>query len=354
MLKFVSMTCLSRTLLFCSSPEGAALSENNFINTQHFAHRILTKGKCYQDPDVLIRFVDKDANILTDDFVFLSTTTATSSSYLQVCKNEAAHILNGVASPRAGSANGFFFPDRKSTQLSTCTQEDSVIVPMKRRPGAKVVYRNGSIKCFSGVYPIANMRRLNTRERTEQILESSELQDVIVAEMTARIRSICVASQCVNEKYLETLDFWRQILQKAMILNPRQAKTEMTLDKLESEDKISTLLKMYLQRGRSVLASSFLVLASTTGAMNNHFATTVHKDGNTSHPVETLGYYARVPEDAMEILDPAFAYLFFPDARLTVSVTPCSHIINCSLTNIRHVADFSRNMTNWCCAYGPR
>ena len=203
---------------------------------------------------------------------------------------------------------------------------------------------------------MAPMRRLSMAQRRKEIKDSTALQNVVISETTSRVRAICVAAKHVNKEYLQSLVTWKTILDKC-----REFK-EKSKDECASEkDWELEYLGYFCNSGHSLLSASLLVLACTTGAMNNHFATAVHKDVNSSHPVETLSYHARIntcptrEADCKAILlQQPLGYLFLADARILTAMRPGFHVMNCSLREVRHAADDSRNHSNWSCVCGPR
>ena len=97
-----------------------------------------------------------------------------------------------------------------------------------------------------------------------------------------------------------------------------------------------------------------------TGEMINFSALAAHKDGNTSHPVETLTYTGRVStvldkertdEDIVDLMEKA--QLLLCEVGVIVECDVPHDIMHCSLKNTTHAADQNRNYTNFSRVYGP-
>ena len=92
--------------------------------------------------------------------------------------------------------------------------------------------------------------------------------------------------------------------------------------------------------------------------MRNHIAVHGHTDGNTSHPVETLSLFARIPDGVPPTLDTVHTYfkdgyLYFPIDGIVVRFNIGKHVIHCNLKNTLHIPDKSRNDKNWSKVTGP-
>ncbi|CAJ1954038.1 unnamed protein product [Cylindrotheca closterium] len=336
------MTLVTYRLPVCANPEdpidGASLSPLAFLDCHWPEKRASNHGR------VLNLENEQDG---TEILVLLHAFS----------KSETEHIVMQMKGPRAGAASGYTLPGVESSQLSKCTKKGCVIFPLVQSPGGGVIYHgsHGRPVCFNGVYPKMDMRRMNKNQREQEINGDRSQQDVILSEMICRIRSICVAYKYVSQKrYRSALQTWKKTLRRAIKWQSKRR------DGCKQKGWFHDMMEKFVSiQGHSILGASLLIVAGTTGAMKNHQATAVHKDGNTSHVVETLAYYSRIKVNEMECPSnfpnsEPFAYMFLPDYCAALALRPCLHLMNCSLKSIRHVADYSRNHLNWSCAYGPK
>ena len=113
-----------------------------------------------------------------------------------------------------------------------------------------------------------------------------------------------------------------------------------------------------MNMGHSLFESVLLAWSCSSGEMRNHIAVHGHTDGNTSHPVETLSLFARLPMCANVSMETAHTYfkdgyLYFPIDGIVIRYKIGRHIIHCNLKNTLHIPDDSRNDKNWSKVTGP-
>ena len=99
--------------------------------------------------------------------------------------------------------------------------------------------------------------------------------------------------------------------------------------------------------------------SGTTGVIYNLQAIAAHKDGNTSHEVETLTYLPRQWNvSSFNTCDGASSkwrngYLFIPELALYVKMKTGTETMHCNLNRYYHVPDDSGNCYNFSEVHGP-
>ena len=63
------------------------------------------------------------------------------------------------------------------------------------------------------------------------------------------------------------------------------------------------MVRYFKRIGHSLFEAVLLAWSCSSGEMRNHIAVHGHTDGNTSHPVETLSLFVRIPDGAPPTLD---------------------------------------------------
>lgn len=93
--------------------------------------------------------------------------------------------------------------------------------------------------------------------------------------------------------------------------------------------------------------------------MQNHQALAAHKDGNKSHPLESMTLHGKVPSkngstsSTTLVQGMTNAKLIFPCQHLMLEIHCGKDVVHSSLTRTHHVPDLTRGNSNWSLVHGP-
>ena len=272
-----------------------------------------------------------------DDFILIEQSNFTDTSILSTSLQEMKYISKGILSPRAGAAGGFMLPDSFSRSLSPVTKNNRCLTKRKNSVAMSLTYSNynNETKGRNAVYKDLHMRRLSSHQKFKMVLKNVQYQNILVNEMISRLRCF-------------------------VILHEKGIMSFMSIVKsfLEQSDRRASMHAAFVSIGRSNLEAKLLSWACSTGEMRNHMAVKAHVDGNSSHPVETMTLFGRLPTNKdnynfKSLHEQKDGYLILPLEGITLKIRCGYDIIHCSLQKTMHVADNSRNTCNWSKVHGP-
>jgi hypothetical protein len=295
-------------------------------------------------PDTHDTFGVIDLNF-KNNFIIISPFNISTYDYTKMCYYESQHIKNLKTSSRAGSAGGVVLMDSNSHSLTSCTRKDTTLfVNHKNGCGASIVYDAscGKKKLFNGVYNDIYMRRMDQRQKLNELSKHLFLRRITINEMKNRFISLLIARR------FELLD--------KKNCHPSDILTHIIDTKKEEIDHFKKI-------GHTTFESILMVWSCSTGQMNNHSALKAHTDGNKSHEVETMTLYGRSNNDCMRNMtidsdgdgqQGDDGYLLLPLNGIVIKLQCGISNIHCNLTNTIHVPDKSRNTSNWTKVHGPK
>ena len=316
-------------------------------NMDHLA--ILNKHRVLSNSD------NNDATILIigdKDYVLLSKLVVDPKSICEFSKSMMKHVDS--TGKRAGAASGYYLTGDDCTSRSHVAQhETALVVATPKSTSAKLVYNNknnylsrndgttnvaGDIKSFLVYRDIHGLVRLKKNKKVNLIKKNVAYRKILIKEGFERIKTILVLLE------LGVID------------------TEIVDDMIEKLMDVShnSMYRDALELKHSVHEAIILSYMTHTGEMINFSALAAHKDGNTSHPVETLTYTGRVStvldkertdEDIVDLMEKA--QLLLCEVGVIVECDVPHDIMHCSLKNTTHAADQNRNYTNFSRVYGP-
>lgn len=282
-----------------------------------------------------------------DDFIVLGRTCADDETIVEFSKSMTP--LFECSGKRQGAASGFAFSDSKSSSRSVVTkQPSSVTIATPFSVATQVVYNNkNSTKkkknskdriIIRGVYrDIESMHRTNSSTKLQKMLKCAHYRQILLSEGVSRIKAILTLIRL-------------GLLADDAIAGVRTQVKDMLIENKKNHFK---------WKGHTSIESAILTHIASTGEMINFCALPCHVDGNKSHPVETLAYHGRVSKfDTRSTKDivgtMSKACLLCCNAGIILEAQCPRDIVHCSLKHVFHVADQSRNFTNFSRAYGPK
>ena len=257
-------------------------------------------------------------------------------------KSETSSIASLSLGNRSGSAGGFVHVGSNSHSLSKVTEkENSILVASNNSVSMSCFYDNndGVTKKFNSVYNDIHMNKLSGNQKFQQLKSMKSYLNITINEMLSRLQSFIVTTQL-------------------KINCPKYGNPFKSLNKILKDYKSNSIVSYFRSIGYTIFQSSLLAWSCSSGEMRNHVAVKGHTDGNTSHPIETLSLFARVPTSApntKQTVQTYFkdGYLYFPVDGFVLRFKVGRHIIHCNLRNTFHIPDNSRNSKNWSKVTGP-
>ena len=251
---------------------------------------------------------------------------------IEIADNERSNMATGNLAERAGSSGGFVFSNSNSKSLTPCTiaseRNQSMLVPCPNSVGSTIHYQqdDGSYTKFSGVYNQTKGKRYDKIEKSAQIKERDSYKQYQSSLMTSRLIALLI---------LEQYD-------------------------LVNVDTVYNRIKNVMSDSNEQLCFDEVMArwSGTTGVIYNLQAIAAHKDGNTSHEVETLTYLPRQwSVSSFNTCDASskyrHGYLFIPELALYVKMKTGTETMHCNLNRYYHVPDDSRNYYNFSEVHGP-
>jgi hypothetical protein len=278
----------------------------------------------------------------TNDFLFIDKVPNKVQDIIDFSMSETMSINNLTLNGRSGSAGGFVNVGSNSHSLSKVTQKDnSILVASRNGVAMSCIYDNdkNDTKKYNSVYNDLYMNRLDGKDKFNELKKNKSFRTITLNEMISRIQSFIIACQLkLNCKAYG---------------NPFKS-----LNDVIKTHKSNKKVNFFLNKKYSLFESMLLAWSCRTGEMRNHMSVKAHTDGNSSHSIETLSLFARIPmlsQYTRESINKYFkdGYLYFPIDGLVVKYKVGRHIIHCSLKNTLHLADKSRNDKNWSKVTGP-
>ena len=272
-----------------------------------------------------------------DDFVLIEASNFTDTSILSTSLEEMTYISKGVLSPRAGAAGGFMLPGAISRSLSPVTNNHRCLTTRKNSVAMSLTYKNhnNETKGRNAVYKDLHMRRLSSHQKYKMVLKNVQYQNILLNEMISRLRCFVILHEKGIMSFMKIAETF-----------------------LDENERRSSMHAGFVSTGRSELEAKLLSWACSSGEMRNHMAVKAHVDGNTSHPVETMTLFGRLPTNKdtyhfTSLRKQKDGYLILPLEGITFKIRCGYDIIHCSLKNTIHVADNSRNTCCWSKVHGP-
>ena len=268
--------------------------------------------------------------------IFLFRTSISIEQMIEIADNERSNMEVGNLAERAGSSGGFVFSNSNSKSLSACTipseTNKSLLVPNPNSVGATIHYQqdDGSYTKFSGVYNQALGKRYNQDQKSVQIRDRVSYKQYQSSLMTSRLMALLILEQ----HGLVDVDTVYKRIKEVVEQSKKQSKEQLCFDEVMAR------------------------WSGTTGVIYNMEAIAAHKDGNTSHEVETLTYLPRQwSVSSFNGCDASskcrHGYLFVPELALHLKMKTGIETMHCNLSRYYHVPDDSRNNCNFSEVHGP-
>ena len=272
-----------------------------------------------------------------NDFIIFVKSNFDEISILEQSLNEMKPISRGDMASRAGSAGGYMLPSNECKSLSTITKNERLLCVRKKSVGMSVTYRNknGEVKGRNSVYNDLYMSRFCSKKKFKLVKRSTAYQRLLIKEMVSRLKAFILLDRC------DVIPIHTSIF----------AFMTYSAERINRE-------KEFEATGKSKLESKLLSWACCTGEMRNHQAVKSHYDGNTSHPVESMSLFGRLPVNMRNVSvdyvkEMAEGYLLLPLEGLTIKIKCGYDLMHCSLKSTLHLADNTRNSCNWSRVHGP-
>ena len=278
----------------------------------------------------------------SNDFILIDKVKNTMEDVINFSMSETESIKNLNLGGRSGAAGGFVNVGSNSHSLSKVTKkENSILIASKNSVGMSCFYDNndGVTKKFNSVYNDIHMNKLNGKDKFKQLKSMKCYRSITINEMTSRLQSFIITTQ--------------------MNLNCKKYGNPFeNINKIIKGYKSNKIVDCFRSMGYSTFHSIMLAWSCSSGEMRNHIAVHGHTDGNTSHPIETLSLFARIPLLSPITIDTVNiyfkdGYLYFPIDGIVLKYKVGRHVIHCNLRNTLHIPDDTRNNKNWSKVTGP-
>ena len=266
------------------------------------------------------------------DFIMMDKVARNNlSDIVTLAKEETQTIAAGKLGNRAGSAGGMVFSTTNSHSVRSVENGVFHRAPEGCANAVTYVNKHHQIKTFKSVYNDLFMSRYNKVRKARELIKKSHFREIVIEEMTSRLKSMSIGVEMgiIDEKAFDKL--------KDAIKNVKHS--------------------IFKRLGFNERQCILLDWSSTTGEMRNHQALFCHVDGNTSHSMESLILYGRVPTNHNGTADEIVGNmqdgkLVFPLHGLILNLKAVHNIIHCSLKNSPHVPDETRDSVNWTRVHG--
>jgi hypothetical protein len=240
---------------------------------------------------------------------------------------------------RQGSAGGHFVPSEGPVPVSIGT------VSRKRPDGLTrhlIFKHRNSTGCQSScVYVVG------TKKPVESVYYASVYGDTRTHRMTSNEKRSMLSRDRAFR--LIEIEIMKTRVQSLLLMEAKQELEDLktSASKVLGNRNTVNQWRMFdanLSDGDIVL----LEYSLSTGEMRNHYPAACHRDGNTSHHLETM-YYGSYEEG-----EGGYALLHFPLHGFVLKIPVGSHAVHCTLRNTYHASDESRGVTNFVKLSGPK
>jgi hypothetical protein len=281
------------------------------------------------------------------DYAGIGTVNLSNETIAGLSRSETSAILASNMAKRAGSAGGFMYPVddpevRKDTKsMSKCTKKHRLLTTTNGFGTALTMHyiNNGMVKKVNSVYPDLATARKKASKKRKEAMSDEHMRNKLIGEMKSRLAFLLIL---VEKKLGKPYDLFRSFAEAVMRV--KEGNTNWIV-----EDHHGVL---------NELDCVLLEYACGTGEMRNHQALFAHTDTNTSHPVESMMFFGKVPEgeerESTTIVNTMKnGLLIQPFERIVWELQCGRDVLHSRFSVTYHLSDHSRGSFNWSYVHGP-
>jgi len=198
---------------------------------------------------------------------------------------------------------------------------------------------------LNGIYRDLHMSLNKKGQKRDILIANPDVRKKTIAEMKSRMKALIITIRMGlyyhSPAYKKSKTFWGS-LQQAMDL------ALLSRSFWESVDSSLSLLDIVC-----------LEYAATTGEMKNYEPVAAHQDGNSSHYLESMTIFAKLPmprqgQSCTSLVSQMVpGILAVPMHGFAFKITCGRDVLHSRLTGTVHVADYTRNDRNFSWVHGP-
>jgi hypothetical protein len=282
-------------------------------------------------------------DFLNGDYACIGTVNLSNETIEAISRSETKVIGESKMAKRAGSAGGFMYPVddpevRKDTKsMSKCTKKHRLLTTSNGFGTALTLHyiNNGLKKKVNSVYPDLAVDRKKAIKKRKEAEENEHLRKKLIGEMKSRLSFLMI----LLEKSMGTAyELFKTFTEAA--IRVKKGKTNWNL------------------QGHNEFDCVLLEYGCGTGEMRNHQALCAHTDTNTSHPVESMMLFGKVPEgdirESTTIVNTMRnGMLIQPFERIVWELCCGRDVLHSRFSITYHLSDLSRGDSNWSYVHGP-
>ena len=272
---------------------------------------------------------------------------------VQLSREETEVMQQLKYNKRAGAAGGFPTHGTSCKSHDSCKAARETAVRYKCDSFStcvtmKYINNDGKVQSFKSLYGDLVMTRLTASQKRARAMQQPALRKKILAEMKSRFDFLMILVQYRlgdKDKLFKTFAHAaRSVMKQWTIRKPKKRGTTTWTD----ADSRLTLFDMIL-----------LEWACRTGEMRNHQGVSTHKDGNSSHPVESMTLFGKVEDNdvrsSTEIVNNSMVdgFVILPYHRFAWKMRCGRDVLHSSFKKTYHLPDPTRGWFNWSWVHGP-